>query len=392
MRYKVIFFIFLTLVPILYLAVGQGAGDDVFIVIGGGPPGLALYEGGRYIGSETLGDAWPIYVMYDGFLWNDKLIVTTGEVGRWILIYHLPNLERPATAIKAPGNVSHFLYYNPDIAPLEGGVLHIAVFNTTAKRGYLCALDLIGELISSCVDVGVYPHAPIEYNGEIYVPLIREPYIVRMKDDVPNRLLVEWRLPSYVNSHDPLRYTWLSFHMITTDGKYIYGEGHVIEPGYRLAIELHAHSYLVALDGEGNVVAYYPTGALPPGLPGLAVCQGRLFATSPLEGLVYVLQTPNLKPLALMRIGTAPWGVFANPRCDRVYVTDILGGRVYVVDVNTLEVVEVIATPMQWPHTVIFISKDTVDLLKPVLKPYEKLPINAELPPPVLACGDLPPG
>jgi hypothetical protein len=53
--------------------------------------------------------------------------------------------------------------------------------------------------------------------------------------------------------------------MITTDGSYIYGEGHAIEPGYLLSpITVHAHSYLVAMDLQGNVISYYPTSALPP--------------------------------------------------------------------------------------------------------------------------------
>ncbi|AFA39411.1 hypothetical protein Pogu_1384 [Pyrobaculum oguniense TE7] len=387
------YFFPLLFLPLILLFVAQSQPpEDTFIVVGGGPPGLALYENGQYVGATPLGDAWPGYTMYDAFLWGDKLVVTTAEVGRWILIYHLPDLSKPATAIKAPGNVSHFLYYTPEVAPLSGNVLYIAVFNQSAKRGYICRLDLEQEVLSDCIDVGVYPHAPVKYGGYIVTPLIREPYLVKLDGGgVTVRVRVEMPWRPYVNPHDPLRYTWLSFHMITTDGKYIYGEGHAIDPGYMLAVEVHAHSYIVSLDGGGRVVAFYPTSALPPGLPGLAVCRGRLFATSPLEGLVYVLSTPDLKPLAILKVGETPWGVFANPDCSRVYVTDILGGRVYVIDVGSLETVKVFKTPMRWPHTVIFVNGDAATIFKQIVQPLDTIPITGDLPPPVVACGDLPP-
>lgn len=362
--------------------------SDTFIVVGGGPPSLALYVNGVYAGGVALGDVWPNYTMYDAFLWGDKLVVTIAEVNKWIYIFHIPQFSRPATVLKAPGNVSHFLYYTQDIAPLEGGVLWLAVFNTTEKRGFLCPLYLNNEILGECDYVGLYPHAPVKLNGSIITPLIREPYLVYKNGEAFTRTPISMPWRPYVNSHDPLRYTYFSFHMVTTDGVYIYGEGHVIEPGYLLSVNIHAHSYLVAMDKTGRVVSYFPTSALPPGLPGLAVCRGRLFATSPLEGSVYILQTPDLKPLSVVKAGQAPWGVFANPDCSKVYVTDILGGSVYVIDVETLSVTS-IKTPMAWPHTVIFIDGNTVEKLKTVVTP--KIVYNFTYFPPVLACGDLPP-
>ncbi len=364
--------------------------EDDFIIVGGGPPSIALYINGEYVGGVALNDVWPNYTMYDGFLWGDKLVVTIPEVSRWIYIFYIPDFSRPAVVLQAPGNVSHFLYYTPAVAPLEGRILWLAVFNVTGKRGYLCPLDLGNEVLGDCVSVGVYPHAPILLGGAVYVPLIREPYLVIYRDGVVGRRLVSVRWMPYVNAHDPLRFTYLSFHMITTDGVYIYGEGHAIEPGYVLSpITIHAHSYLVAMDLKGNVVSYYPTSALPPGLPGLAVCRGKLFATSPLEGSLYVLSTPDLKPLGVLRLGKAPWGVFANRDCSRVYVTDILGGAVYVVDVDTLAVERKIETPMAWPHTVIFIDRDVAERLRSAVAP--RIVYNLTYFPPVLACGDLTP-
>ncbi len=389
--YKYFFFL-LILLPffLLFTPGGEPAGEDTFIVVGGGPPSIALYIDGRYVGGAALGDVWPNYTMYDAFLWGDKFVVTIAEVDKWVYIFHLPDFSRPAVVLRAPGNVSHFLYYTPNVAPIEGSTLWLAAFNITEKRGYLCALDLINEVISMCEVVGIYPHAPIKLGSSIITPLIREPYLVVRVGERAERRLVSVRWPPYVNAHDPLRYAYFSFHMVTADGRFIYGEGHLIEPGYLLSpISLHAHSFIVSLTPSGEVLSYYPTSALPPGLPGLAVCKGKLFATSPLEGIVYVLTAPQLKPIAVLKTGSAPWGVFANGECSRVYVTDIIGGAVYVIDVNSVSVIKVIKTPMAWPHTVIFIDKNTAEKIRPAMA--LRFTYNFTYFPPILACGDLPP-
>ncbi|AET33265.1 YncE family protein [Pyrobaculum ferrireducens] len=390
--YKKIFFPLFLLLPLLLLLQPgpQSSAEDTFIVVGGGPPSIALYIDGVYVGGAALNDVWPNYTMYDAFLWRDKLVVTIAEVSKWIYIFHLPDFSRPAVVLRAPGNVSHFLYYKPEVAPLEGSTLWLAVFNTTEKRGYICALDLSTEVIQSCVPVGVYPHAPVKLGTALVTPLIREPYVVYKTDGGLKRRLVTVSWPPYVNAHDKLRYSYFSFHMVTTDGRYIYGEGHTLEPGYLLSpISIHSHTYLVTLSPTGEVISYYPTSALPPGLPGLAVCRGKLFATSPLEGAVYVMATPHLKPLSVIKLGKAPWGVFANRDCSRVYVTDIIGGEVYVIDVDTLSVVKRFTTPMAWPHTVIFIDGAEADMLKPAVS--RVFSYNFTYFPPLLACGDLPP-
>ena len=387
---KKLLLLFPSILIIFFLLFPYQQSEDDFIIIGGGPPSVALYIDGRYVGGVALNDVWPNYTMYDGFLWGNKLIVTIPEVSKWVYIFYIPDFSRPAVVLQTPGNVSHFLYYRQEVAPLSGGVLWLAAFNTTEKRGYLCPLDLTSEVLEDCLSVGLYPHAPILLRGSIYTPLIREPYIVVYRESSVERRLISMRWSPYVNSHAPLRFTYFSFHMITTDGVYIYGEGHPIEPGYLLSpITIHAHSYIVAMDLQGNVVSYFPTSALPPGLPGLAVCKDRLFATSPLEGSLYILATPHLKPLRVLKLGKTPWGVFANRDCSRIYVTDILGGAVYVINVDNLTVEEKIETPMAWPHTVIFINRDTAAKLAKVVTP--RIIYNFTYFPPVLACGDLPP-
>ncbi len=384
-----------SLIPLLLLLLflipsPQPPNEDTFIVVGGGPPSIALYVNGVYVGGAALNDVWPNYTMYDAFLWGDKLVVTIAEVSKWVYVFHLPDFSRPAVVLRAPGNVSHFLYYTPEMAPLNGSILWLAVFNTTEKRGYNCALDLVNEVIQNCVPVGIYPHAPIKLGSSVITPLTREPYLVFKEGGRIERRLVSKSLPPYVNAHDPLRYTYFSFHMITTDGRYIYGEGHAIEPGYLLSpITVHAHSYIISMTPSGEVIAYYPTSALPPGLPGLAVCRGKLFATSPLEGVVYVLSTPELKPLSILKVGKVPWGVFANRDCSRVYVTDIIGGFVYVIDVESLSIVRRVETPMTWPHTVIFIDNAAAERLKTAVS--KRFTYNFTVFPPILACGDLPP-
>lgn len=370
----------------------QGApaypGDD-FIVVGGGPPSVAAYAGGQFLGVATLRWSLPNYTMYDALLVGDRLVVATGEVGPWIYIYGL-DLDRPLAIVRAPGDVSHWLYSAPHLAPVEGGKLWVAASDYGAKRGHLCRLDVEAGHLEDCLDVGLYPHAPVALNGTVYVPLIREPHLAAVAPDGSvRRLRIDLPLKSFQNPHDPVRQLWLSFHMVTTDGRYIYGEGHQLDPGYRLAgAELHVHSYLVAMDLEGRVVAYYPTSAPPPGLPGLAACRGRLFATSPLEGALYVLEAPSLRPLAVLRLGKAPWGAFATPDCRRIYVTDILGAKVYVVDVESLRVVAELRTPMRYPHTVIFVDRDLLGRLGNLKPQVEAV---GEVPTPVVACGDYPP-
>ncbi|AEA12577.1 hypothetical protein TUZN_1097 [Thermoproteus uzoniensis 768-20] len=381
----------LSLVALASSLLGRPDKPDTFVILGGGPPSLELYVDGKYVGGVALNGALPNFTMYDGFLWGGRLVVTTPEVGRWIYIYELGDLSRPSAIIEAPGNVSHFLYYSPDVAPVEGGVLWLAVSDFGDRKGYLCPLDLYNEVLGKCVPVGLYPHAPIYLNGDVVAPLMREPYLVVMVGGRSLRVPVLAFWPPYVNSHEALRYVFLSFHMLTTDGVYIYGEGHPIEPGYRLSpVDIDAMSLLVEMNSRGQVLAYFPTSAPPPGLPGLAVCRGKLFATSPMEGSVYVLQAPGLKPIAVLKLGKAPWGVFANPDCSEVYVTDILGRSVYVLDVDTLKVVAEYKTHMAYPHTVIFVDSATAKAIERFVKPNIEYNYT-DLYPPVLACGDMAP-
>ncbi|ABO08890.1 YncE family protein [Pyrobaculum calidifontis] len=368
---------------------GGEVGDDLYIVVGGNPPSVAVFNGSKFLGGSYLYDADPYFPMYDSFLYGDFLLVFQGEAGSIIYIYNISDFKKVYGTVHAPSNVSHLLYGELGLAPLVGSTLYIAVSNFAEKRGYVCALDLDALLLKECISVGMYPHAPIKVGDVVVAPTIREPRLVFYSPSNGSLRVISPRYdwPIFVNTHDVLRYTQLSFHMITTDGRYIYGEGHLVEPGTRFAVGVHSHALVVAMDLSGRVVSVAPTNAPPPGLPGLAVCNGKLYATSPVEGLVYVFEVPSLKLVKTIKTGGVPWGAFANPKCTAVYVTDIVGGRVLVIDVRRDEVAKVVKTPMLWPHTVIFVDKEVVEKMdiQPEVK-FKPLEI-----PPYLYCGDAPP-
>ena len=51
------------------------------------------------------------------------------------------------------------------------------------------------------------------------------------------------------------------------------------------------------------------------------------------------------------------------------YVTNILGGAVYVVDVDCVEAVRRLDAPMAWPPTVIFVDRGVAERLRPAVAP-----------------------
>ncbi len=51
------------------------------------------------------------------------------------------------------------------------------------------------------------------------------------------------------------------------------------------------------------------------------------------------------------------------------HVTDILGGAVYVVYVDCVEIVRRLDAPIAWLHTVIFVDRGVAETPKPVVPP-----------------------
>ncbi len=58
-------------------------------------------------------------------------------------------------------------------------------------------------------------------------------------------------------------------------------------------------------------------------------------------------------------LNTKAWG----------HATDILGGAVYVVYVDCVEIVRRLDAPIAWPHTVIFVDRGFAERLRPAVPP-----------------------
>jgi hypothetical protein len=75
-------------------------------------------------------------------------------------------------------------------------------------------------------------------------------------------------------------------------------------------------------------------------------------AREPVWGWLFYVFTGGL-------LNTKAWG----------YVTDVLGGAVYVVYVDCVEVVRRLDAPIAWPHTVIFVDRGVAERLRPAMPP-----------------------
>jgi hypothetical protein len=75
-------------------------------------------------------------------------------------------------------------------------------------------------------------------------------------------------------------------------------------------------------------------------------------AREPVWGWLFYVFTGGL-------LNTKAWG----------YVTDILGGAVYVVYVDGVEIVRRLDAPIAWPHTVIFVDRGVAERLEPAVAP-----------------------
>ena len=75
-------------------------------------------------------------------------------------------------------------------------------------------------------------------------------------------------------------------------------------------------------------------------------------AREPVWGWLFYVLTGGL-------LNTKAWG----------YVTDILGGAVYVVYVDGVEIVRRLDAPIARPHTVIFVDRGVAERLKPAAPP-----------------------
>jgi len=226
---------------------------------------------------------------------------------------------------------------------IMGSKLFIVWLNRTTMEAELCRVDVVSGLIEKCVGLPFKaPHHVIVRDGLVYVSFTRDPKIAVYDGEL--RLIRVIELP----------YIPHMFYIFEYNGrKYIIFEGHTPDAvaWFELNVTPPHPTILVITDINGALVNQRAVNAPWPGMPGIVVCRNLAFVTAPLAGKTYIFEVPTLRLVKAID-GVAPWGAFANSDCSRVYVSDILGRRIYVIDVNTLKY-GYFETPMTLPHTVI---------------------------------------
>ena len=328
---------------------GEAAtGTEYVIVVGGGPPSAALVRvnnsGAEVLAGTRLFFAPENATMFDAVVYGNLLAAWTGETGNWLFIYDLLKPSLPQTILHfEKGAVQHAFAMN-----LMGDKLFVIELNRTTREARLCRVDVDSGVVEKCVGLPLSPpHHVVARDGLVYVSFTRHPNIAVYDSEL--------RLVKMVN----LPYIPHMFYIFELGNRrYIIYEGHTPDAvaQYDRGIVPPHPMLIVVTDIEGRLVAQRAVYAPWPGAPGIVVCRGLAFVTAPLAGRVYVFEMPMLRLVDAIS-GVAPWGAFANSDCSRVYVTDILGRRVIVIDVTTLRYYSV-ETPMTLPHTVIPVDSD----------------------------------
>ena len=324
------------------------SGAEYIVVVGGGPPSATLVRvdesGAEILAGTRLFFAPENATMFDAVVYNNLLVAWTSETGNWLFIYDMLSPSLPQSILHFErGAVQHAFAMN-----LMGDKLFVIELNRTTRETRLCRVDVDSGVIERCTGLPFNPpHHVVARDGLVYVSFTRVPKIAVYDSEL--------RLVDIID----LPYIPHMFYIFELGGRrYIIYEGHTPDAvaQYERGIVPPHPMLIVVTDIQGRLVSQRTVYAPWPGAPGIVVCRNLAFVTAPLAGQIYIFEMPTLKLVKTIS-GVAPWGAFTNNECSRVFVTDILGRRVYVIDVATLRYYS-FETPMTLPHTVIPVGSD----------------------------------